>query len=144
MAQATNTSVKQITKCYKRLLKIRKEKEDEDSQPEDNPNPTTSASALLPRILNDLKIKNYKYERLSKIISEKATPYLEGRQPSSIAAASLLFVIDNSDMNSSKQIQDKNIADACSINVSTMRRAYRILEEHADELKQCLREVNNT
>ena len=30
MANATNTTVKQITKCYKRLMKIRKEKEDED------------------------------------------------------------------------------------------------------------------
>jgi len=126
-----------ITKAYKRLDKNLK---DPDSHQKkrirvEQTKQGSSAAETIPRIAEVLDLPPREKAGAQKVAREAAS-YLEGKQPATIAAAAILFHLRH--ITPMEAIKDKDVASAAHIASSTLRSAFRVLEENAAELRSKL------
>ena len=153
IADASNGDIKQITKSYKRLVKLRQERSQETppatSSPDgvktegaasklpvtsNKPKPSNKGSTaydMLPRIAQKLNLQ-FQVLTNSQNLVNKAAAFLEGKHPNTIAAASLLFYLRTH--KEAPNVYDKDVAKAANLAPSTMRSAYRVLEDNREAL----------
>jgi len=130
LGSLTGADPKLIAKAYKRLGKNLQETTSAPSPSDSKP---AYAGQTIPRIVEKLKLPG-SISHQAKKITRKAAPFLEGKQPGTIGAACLLFHIRHSKIQGADSIKDKDVAAAAGIAASTLRTAYRTLEEHSDEI----------
>jgi len=118
ISKETEISEKEIRKYYRALNKIL-------------PKGTgrTSASDLVNRFCSKLKLSN-EIMNLATDIANKAAAFLEGKSPSSIAAASILLATK---LQGEKR-WEKDIAAAASISPTTIRNVFKELLPHQESI----------
>lgn len=132
IAQQTAGDHKLITKAYKRLQKNLQDGNSTSLLKKVRREEKSSAAETIPRIANKLNLE-FSVTRDAKKLTKNATSLLEGKQPSTIGAACLLYQIRHS-KSISDTIKDKDVATAAGIASSTLRSAYRTLEENSSKI----------
>jgi len=143
ISEGSGGEIKQITRAYKRLVKIRQENTTttEQSDPVStakqarkaaksrNGHNGTSAAEMLPRIVKKLEL-GWEVEKNAGNLAKRAAQLLEGKHPNTIAAASLLYYLKQHKDSQGSSVYDKQVAQAAGVAPSTMRSAFRVLEEN--------------
>lgn len=135
IATTTGGESKHITRAYKRLTKNLKEQDDKRPITIGDKGGSSSAADTIPRIGEQLKLTHPMISGAKKV-TKVAASYLEGKQPSTIAAASILFQIRH--ITPKDSVRDKDVATAAGIASSTLRSAYRVLEENSGTIQEQL------
>jgi transcription initiation factor TFIIIB Brf1 subunit/transcription initiation factor TFIIB len=73
----------------------------------------------------------------AKEVASKAIGFLEGKRPSSIAAAAILFIF-NIHQTTHKQ---QDLANVAGISTNTLRNVYKELNKHIDQLPNHLFQI---
>jgi transcription initiation factor TFIIB len=115
LAKETGIKEKDIRKFYRNLTQLL-------------PKTVNTAQAVSPvdlvnRFCSKLKLP-HEIVTAACAVADKATPQLEGKSPSSIAAASILMVTKLSD----QKRWEKDIAEAASISPTTIRNVYKEMQ----------------
>jgi len=135
IAQSTSGDSKSITRAFKRLQKnlqeIQEDKGGNKPSASSGPKKGSSAADTIPRIAEQISLSPVMKSGAQRV-ARMAAPFLEGKQPSTVAAASILFQIRHITPN--ETIRDKDVAHGAGIASSTLRGAYKILEENAAAL----------
>jgi len=122
ISRSSDIEEKEIRKYYKAVNKILNRQ-----------NQRISAANLVDRFCSHLgwtNGKDYQLVSSAREVAEKAMHYLEGKSPSSIAAASILLVARRNELKTS----EKDIAEAAAISHTTIRNVYKELLPHSELL----------
>ena len=138
IAAAMNTKMNDIASAQKKLMKARKQEATPatgEKMRGKKKSHGDNLKAVIPRIGLQLEMSYGEQERVKSILPE-ATSHLEGKQPDTIAAAAILFFVRH--IGTEREIKEKDVASSAGIASSTLRNAYKILEEHSSALMQIL------
>ena len=134
LSQITGVNMSSIKQAYKRLDKILK---DNMTFSEEMSNTIKRASngtsQIIPRMVENLELPSSMSYNI-KQITIKSSPFLEGKRPSTIAAASLLLYLRNSNVESANAITDKDVATAANCHISTLKSAFSVLSVNKDSI----------
>jgi len=86
---------------------------------------------LVIRICSHLNLKSNSVTYLAQQIAKNVVSRLEGKSPSSIAAASVLMAVKNEGIT---ECTEREIAQAASISPSTVKNIYKDMEGMKDEI----------
>jgi transcription initiation factor TFIIB len=118
LSRQTDIIEKEIRKYYRVVSKLLERQEKR-----------TSPSELVNRFCSKLGLP-WPVITKAQYVADQAMQFVEGKSPSSIAAASILFVCK---LENEKRYE-KDIADAASISPTTIRNVYKDLLPHQDVL----------
>lgn len=137
LSRATNTDEKEIKRYYKILLRgnyvsmLGIEQKRKSTQDE--------VLELVGQFCARLQ-HPFSFEKAAKEIAMKSVEFLEGKQPSSIAAASILFVWSLSENSNKNQ---RKLAGVASISTNTLRNVYKEICQHSNQLPTHVFNVNS-
>jgi len=137
ISRSTNIDEKDIKRFYKMLLR------DETVTSLGNaPRKSTSNQVheLVGVFCNQLKIP-FNLEKEAQGVAEKANSFLEGKRPSSIAAASILFILNLMRSTSATQHKQQDLATVAGISANTLRNVYKEINKNIDQLPTHLFQV---
>lgn len=128
LSKFTGVNVSSITQAYKRLDKILKDtiSFSENSSTLSKRNDDDIISQFIPRMIANLELPNSLIYKIKKIVT-KSSPFLAGKKPITIAAASLLLYLRNSNVEPANTITDKDVANVANCHIITLKNAYSIL-----------------
>jgi len=119
---AANVDEKVIKRTARAVKELLREDGDIDQS-------ITSPTALIERFCNYMKL-DFQYSKFSKEICDKAKDMLEGKQPASIAAASIFLLLQHT--KEKRSLND--VSQACSVASNTVRSHFMTLSQSASHL----------
>jgi len=126
LARATDIEEKEIKRFYKMLLR-----DSSITSMGDNDRKSTvhQTQELVEVFCNRLQ-QPFQVIKDAKEVSAKAISFLEGKRPSSIAAASILFVLNVMRL----QHKQQELATVAGISANTLRNVYKEINKNLDQL----------
>jgi len=124
IARSTNIDEKESKRFYKMLIR------DSKVTPMDSRKSTSNEVQELVDVFCNKLQQPYAVAKESKEVAINAMNFLEGKRPSSIAAASILFILNLMHL----QYKQQDLANIAGISANTLRNVYKEINKNIDQL----------